>query len=69
MNQLAVEKYALSVDLRYAIEHNGLLLQFQPVVELSSDKIVSMEVLLRWQHPQHGMVSPAKFIEKMLKKA
>ena len=45
MNQLAVEKYALSVDLRYAIEHNGLLLQFQLVVELTSEKIVSMEVL------------------------
>lgn len=62
MNQLAVAKHALSVDLRYAIEHNGLLLHFQPVVELSSEKIVSMEVLLRWQHPQHGMISPAKFI-------
>ena len=62
MNQQAAEKQALSVDLRHAIERNELFLVYQPVVDMFSGNIGGMEVLLRWQHPLHGLISPVKFI-------
>lgn len=62
MNAQAAEKQALSVDLRHAIERNELYLVYQPVVDMVSDTINGMEVLLRWQHPTLGLVSPVKFI-------
>ncbi len=49
-------------DLRNAIVHGGLELHYQPVVELQNNSIVGMEALLRWRHPERGMLSPAEFI-------
>ncbi len=49
-------------DLRYAIERNELFLHYQPQIEQSSGKFIGAEALLRWQHPIHGLVSPAEFI-------
>jgi diguanylate cyclase (GGDEF)-like protein len=48
--------------LRKAREKNELFLQYQSIVSLQSQKVVSYEALLRWQHPQHGFISPAEFI-------
>ncbi len=62
MNQLAVEKQALGTQLRYALAHNELLLHYQPVVDMASGKLVGLEALLRWQHPEHGLMPPLKFI-------
>jgi diguanylate cyclase (GGDEF)-like protein/PAS domain S-box-containing protein len=62
MNQQAAEKQALSVDLRHATERNELFLVYQPVIDMLSGAICGMEVLLRWQHPLHGLISPVKFI-------
>jgi len=62
MNEQAAEKQALSSDLRHAVARNELFLVYQPVVEMISGSITGMEVLLRWQHPVLGMVSPLKFI-------
>jgi two-component system CheB/CheR fusion protein len=62
MNAQAAEKQALSSDLRHAVEHNELFLVYQPVVDMLSGDISGMEVLLRWQHPSLGLVSPVKFI-------
>lgn len=62
MNELAAEKNAIINELRYAIERDQLFLCYQPVADVSSNDIIGMEVLLRWQHPQFGMVSPVKFI-------
>ncbi len=62
MNQLAMEKQALGTDLHHALERNELLLHFQPVIDIVSGELTGMEVLLRWQHPNRGMISPAKFI-------
>jgi diguanylate cyclase (GGDEF)-like protein/PAS domain S-box-containing protein len=62
MNQLAMEKQALGTQLRYALEYNELLLHYQPVVDMASGKLVGLEVLLRWQHPEQGLMSPIKFI-------
>lgn len=62
MNRLATERHSLGIDLRHALECNELLLNFQPVIDMPSGKLTSMEVLLRWQHPELGLVSPVKFI-------
>lgn len=62
MNEQAAEKQSLGNDLRYAVERNELFLVYQPVVDMVSGDIAGMEVLLRWQHPVLGLVSPVKFI-------
>lgn len=62
MNQLAAEKHALSIDLHHALERNELLLHFQPVIEMPGRRVIAMEVLLRWHHPEHGLIPPVKFI-------
>lgn len=62
MNEQATERQALSSDLRHAVERSELFLVYQPVVDMASGDICGMEVLLRWQHPVHGLVSPVKFI-------
>jgi two-component system CheB/CheR fusion protein len=62
MNQQAEEKHSLGTDLHHALERNELLLHFQPIVDINSGKIAGMEALLRWQHPEQGMIPPLKFI-------
>jgi diguanylate cyclase (GGDEF)-like protein/PAS domain S-box-containing protein len=62
LNEQAAEKQALNNDLRHAIERNELFLAYQPVIDMLSGNITGMEVLLRWKHPEHGLVSPVKFI-------
>ena len=62
MNQMAMEKQTLGTDLHHALERNELLLHYQPVIDISSGELTGMEVLLRWQHPDRGLISPVKFI-------
>lgn len=62
MNEHAAEKQALSSELHHAVERNELFLVYQPVVDMISGNMAGMEVLLRWQHPALGLVSPLKFI-------
>jgi len=62
MNAHATEKQSLISDLRHAAERNELFLVYQPVVDMQSGNIAGMEVLLRWKHPEIGMISPIKFI-------
>ena len=52
----------LENDLRRAIELNELLLHFQPQVDIASEDIRGVEALVRWQHPQRGLVLPGQFI-------
>ena len=56
------ERLELANDLRYAIERNQLSLHYQPRIDWRSRKMVAVECLLRWQHPELGEVSPAEFI-------
>jgi len=56
------ERLALLSDLEYAIDHDQLALVFQPKVDLRDASCIGVEVLLRWQHPVRGMVSPGMFI-------
>lgn len=58
----AMARLELETDLRHAIEHSEFLLHYQPILSLSSEKITGFEALLRWQHPERGLISPADFI-------
>ena len=62
LNAAATQHLQLEKDLRHAIDNDELVLFFQPQVESKTGKIVAAETLLRWRHPEHGLVSPAKFI-------
>ena len=58
----AMEQLQLANDLRRAIEHDEFVLHYQPRVELASGKVVGMEALLRWKHPERGLVWPDDFV-------
>ncbi len=62
MHSLAEERSRLEQDLRDAIANGGLELYYQPVVHTATEQIAGFEALLRWCHPQHGWLSPAKFV-------
>ena len=62
MNVRAVERHNLETALRLAIERQEFVLFFQPQVDIRTSKVVGMEALLRWQHPDRGLLSPATFI-------
>lgn len=58
----AVELLQLETDLRHAVERDELVLHYQPIVDLASGEISSCEALIRWNHPQKGLMPPGEFI-------
>ena len=62
MNARALERLALENMLRKAISHRELVLFYQPVADMTTKTIVGVEALIRWQHPELGLLSPAHFI-------
>jgi diguanylate cyclase (GGDEF)-like protein/PAS domain S-box-containing protein len=58
----ALEQLSLTTSLHRALERDELLLHFQPVFDLASGAMVSVEALLRWNHPQRGLILPGEFI-------
>ncbi|QOJ22926.1 MAG: EAL domain-containing protein [Gammaproteobacteria bacterium] len=63
MNRLMQEKHELGNDLHKAIRNNELMLYFQPIIDMDTHHWVGLEVLLRWQHAEKGLISPAQFIK------
>lgn len=52
----------LETNLRVALEHQDFVLYYQPIVSLETSKLVGFEALVRWQHPQQGLIAPGEFI-------
>lgn len=64
-SDLDIQNYKESVlrnDLHLAVDRNQLLVQFQPIVDLRTDEIIAAEALVRWDHPEWGIVPPGEFI-------
>ncbi len=62
MHDDALEALQLETDLRRAVNQGEFLLHYQPIVALSTGRIVGFEALVRWHHPQRGLVFPGSFI-------
>ena len=62
MHEQALTQMHLESELRVAIENDELTLHYQPVVEMESGRIVSAEALVRWDHPERGLIRPDDFI-------
>ena len=52
----------LESELRLGIERNELTLRYQPIVDITEDRVVGFEALVRWEHPRHGLLLPSTFI-------
>jgi EAL domain-containing protein (putative c-di-GMP-specific phosphodiesterase class I) len=61
MHEHAAERLSLEADLRRALSRNELRVYYQPIVALASSDVVEYEALVRWQHPERGLVSPGEF--------
>ncbi|WP_066381187.1 sensor domain-containing protein [Anabaena sp. CA = ATCC 33047] len=62
MYNRAVALLQLETDLRWAIERQELRVAYQPIVSVATGKITGFEALVRWQHPEKGLISPTEFI-------
>ncbi len=55
-------RLTLTGELRHAIENDALLVYYQPKIDIGTNTVTGVEALVRWQHPQHGFMSPDEFI-------
>lgn len=62
MNATSAERIAMESELRHAVEREELFLQYQPCLCASAAKTMGVEALVRWRHPQRGLVSPERFV-------
>ena len=62
LNEKIIRRLSLEGDLRRALENGEFFLCYQPQIDLVTRRIVGMETLIRWQHPQRGLISPVQFI-------
>jgi diguanylate cyclase (GGDEF)-like protein len=63
MNAEAVRRLALETDLRRAVNNEEFVTYYQPVINFSSGTVIGTEALVRWQHPELGILPPADFID------
>ncbi|MBD2425692.1 EAL domain-containing protein [Phormidium sp. FACHB-1136] len=62
MRQQMLDRLQLEQDLRRAIDHQELVLHYQPILRLATGQVCGFEVLVRWHHPQRGLLLPIEFI-------
>ena len=62
MHTAAVDRLELSADIRGVLNRQELHVVYQPIIDLATGELRSVEALLRWQHPQRGLIAPASFI-------
>ncbi|MCW8886028.1 MAG: GGDEF domain-containing phosphodiesterase, partial [Motiliproteus sp.] len=62
MNLQNQARISMESDLRRALEQDQLELHYQPIVDMSSGKVVTVEALVRWRHPLKGLIMPQQFI-------
>ncbi len=62
LNAKSYERMTLGLQLRGAADRGELRLHYQPKIDLASNRIIGAEALVRWQHPEHGLVPPGQFI-------
>ena len=63
MHDAVVERLALKADLRRGVENGEFVAHYQPIVELATGRITGAEALVRWHHPERGVLAPAAFLE------
>jgi len=62
MTARVLERLQLETSLRQAVEHEELMVYYQPQGSMTSGQLTGVEALVRWQHPQYGIILPARFI-------
>jgi diguanylate cyclase (GGDEF)-like protein/PAS domain S-box-containing protein len=62
MNATALERFTLETQLRLALEKNQFVLNYQPQIDLQTGSVIGVEALIRWNHPELGLVPPDQFI-------
>ena len=62
MRDRALKRLHLETDLRLAIERQEFFLHYQPIISLTTARLTGFEALIRWQHPENGLISPGEFI-------
>jgi diguanylate cyclase (GGDEF)-like protein/PAS domain S-box-containing protein len=65
MHQRAVALWQMATQAQFAVQREELKLRYQPVMDISCNKVIAVEALIRWHHPQHGSISPGEFIPVM----
>lgn len=62
LHQRALDLLKLETDLRYAIEREEFRIHYQPIVSLKDERLHGFEALIRWQHPERGLLAPSEFL-------
>jgi diguanylate cyclase (GGDEF)-like protein len=62
LNTKLAQREELEVGLRHALVRNEFILHYQPRIDLTSNRLIGLEALLRWQHPRFGLLPPARFL-------
>jgi diguanylate cyclase (GGDEF)-like protein len=63
MHQAIRERHELALELKQAVDLEQLVLRYQPIIDLATNRLAGVEALVRWRHPERGLIPPGQFIE------